>query len=103
MTTSVKTAAQIKPMADRIVIRPTKREETTKGGIFLPDTARERPQEGEVVAVGPGRYLNTGKRMEMELKAGDKVIYSKYAGTEIEVDDEELLVLGSNDVLAKIS
>ena len=103
MTTAIKSAAQIKPMADRIVIRPTEKEETTKGGIFLPDTARERPQEGEVVAVGPGRYLNNGKRAEMELKAGDKVIYSKYAGTEIEVEDEELLVLGSNDVLAKIS
>ena len=103
MTTAIKSAAQIKPMSDRIVIRPTQQEETTKGGIFLPDTAKERPQEGEVVAVGPGRYLNNGKRVEMELKAGDKVIYSKYAGTEIQVEDEELLVLGYNDVLAMIS
>ncbi len=103
MTTAIKSVAQIKPMSDRIVIRPTQQEETTKGGIFLPDTAKERPQEGEVVAVGPGRYLNNGKRMEMELKAGDKVIYSKYAGTEIQVEDEELLVLGFNDVLAMIS
>ena len=103
MTTSIKSATQLKPMSDRVVVRPTEQEEMTKSGIVLPDTAKERPQEGEVVAVGPGRYLNSGKRLEMELKVGDKVIYSKYAGTEIQVEDEELLVLGSNDVLAKIS
>ncbi len=103
MTTSIKSAAQMEPMSDRVVVRPTEQEETTKSGIVLPDTAKERPQEGEVVAVGPGRYLNSGKRLEMELKVGDKVIYSKYAGTEIQAEDEELLVLGSNDVLAKIS
>ena len=103
MTSSVKSATQIKPMADRVVIRPTEQEDTTKSGIFLPDTAKERPQEGEVVAVGPGRYLDSGKRLDMELQVGDKVIYSKYAGSEIQVEDEELLVLGANDVLAKIS
>ncbi len=103
MTTSVKSATQIKPMADRVVVRPSGQEETTKGGIYLPDTAQERPQEGEVLAVGPGRYLPSGKRLEMELQVGDKVIYSKYAGTEINVEDEELLVLGSSDILAKIS
>ena len=103
MTTSIKSATQLKPMSDRVVVRPTEQEEMTKSGIVLPDTAKERPQEGEVVAVGPGRYLNSGKRLEMELKVGDKVIYSKYAGTEIQAEDEELLVLGSNDVLAKIS
>ena len=102
MTTIAKKATNIKPMSDRILIRPTEQEETTKSGIFLPDTAKERPQEGEVVAVGPGRYLNNGKRLEMELKAGDKIIYSKYAGTEIEADDGELLLMGSNDVLSKI-
>ena len=102
MTTSTKTSTNIKPMSDRILIRPTEQEETTQSGIFLPDTARERPQEGEVVAVGPGRHLDNGKRLEMELKAGDKVIYSKYAGTEIDADDGELLLLGSNDVLSKI-
>ena len=74
----------------------------TQSGIFLPDTARERPQEGEIVAVGPGRFLSNGKRLEMELKAGDKIIYSKYAGTEIEADDGELLLMGANDVLSKI-
>jgi chaperonin GroES len=103
MTTTIRSATDIHPMSDRIVIRPTQQEETTKSGIFLPDTVKERPQEGEVIAVGPGRYLSNGKRLDMELKAGDKVIYSKYAGTEIQAEDEELLVLGSNDVLAKIS
>ena len=102
MTISTKSSTSIKPMSDRILIRPTEQEETTASGIILPDTAKERPQEGEVLAVGPGRYLDNGKRLEMELKAGDKVIYSKYAGTEIEVDDGELLLLGSNDVLSKI-
>ncbi len=103
MTTSVKSATQIKPMSDRVVVRPSVQEETTKGGIYLPDTAQERPQEGEILAVGPGRYLPNGKRVDMEVKVGDKVIYSKYAGTEIKVEDEELLVLGSNDIMAKIS
>ena len=105
MTTSIKSATQIQPMSDRVVIRATKQEEMTKGGIVLPDTAQERPQEGEVVAVGPGRYLNNGQRLEMEIKVGDKVIYSKYAGSEIQAEDEdeELLVLSANDILAKIS
>ena len=102
MTTKAKTSATIKPMSDRILIRPTEQEEMTQSGIFLPDTARERPQEGEIVAVGPGRFLSNGKRLEMELKAGDKIIYSKYAGTEIEADDGELLLMGANDVLSKI-
>ena len=102
MTTTAKTSTSIKPMSDRILIRPTEQEEMTQSGIFLPDTARERPQEGEVVAVGPGRFLNNGKRLEMELKAGDKIIYSKYAGTEIEADEGELLMMGANDVLSKI-
>ncbi len=102
MITSVKSATQLKPLADRIVIRPVQQEEMTKSGIVLPDTAKERPQEGEVVAVGPGRYLRNGKRLDLEVAVGDKVIYSKYAGTEIQVEDEELLFLGANDVLAKI-
>ena len=102
MTISTKSSTSIKPMSDRILIRPTEQEDTTASGIILPETAKERPQEGEVMAVGPGRYLDNGKRLEMEIKAGDKVIYSKYAGTEIEADDGELLLLGSNDVLSKI-
>ena len=100
--TTTKTSTTIKPMSDRILIRPTEQEETTQSGIFIPDTARERPQEGEVVAVGPGRYLDNGKRLEMELKVGDKIIYSKYSGSEIEADDGDLLLMGSNDVLSKI-
>ena len=103
MTTSAKSATDLKPMGDRVVVRPSEQEGVTKGGIFLPDTAQERPQKGEVVSTGPGRMLENGKRVEMEVKAGDTVIYSKYAGTEIEVQDEELLVLGANDILAVIT
>ena len=103
MTTSAKSATDLKPMGDKVVVRPSEQEGVTKGGIYLPDTAQERPQEGEVVAVGPGRVLNNGQRIEMEVKAGDTVIYSKFAGTEVEVQDEELLVLGANDILAVIS
>ena len=100
MTTSAKSVIDLKPMGDRVVVRASEQEGMTKGGIFLPDTAQERPQKGEVVATGPGRVLDNGKLVEMEVKAGDTVIYSKYAGTEIEVQDQELLVLGANDILA---
>jgi chaperonin GroES len=100
MTTSAKSVIDLKPMGDRVVVRPSEQEGMTKGGIFLPDTAQERPQKGEVVATGPGRVLDNGKLVEMEVKAGDTVIYSKYAGTEIEVQDQELLVLGADDILA---
>ncbi len=103
MTTSAKSATDLKPMGDRVVVRPSEHEGVTKSGIFLPDPAQERPQQGEVVAAGPGRMLENGKRIEMEVKPGDIVIYSKYAGTEVEVQDEELLVLGANDILAVIT
>ncbi len=103
MTTSAKSVIDLKPMGDRVVVRASEQEGMTKGGIFLPDTAQERPQKGEVVATGPGRVLHNGKRVEMEVKAGDTVIYSKYAGTEIGVQDEELLVLGANDILVIIT
>ena len=103
MTTSVNTVTQIHPMGDRVVIRPIDEPGISAGGIILPDTAKERPQEGEVLAAGPGRVLNSGTRVEMELKPGDKVIYSKYAGTEVSVEDEELLIMNSGDILAKIS
>ncbi len=92
---------KIKPLADRIVVRPIEREEMTKGGSVLPDTVKEKPQEGEVVAVGPGRLGDDGKRLAMEVKVGDIVIYTKYGGTEIRVDDEELMVLRESDILAK--
>jgi chaperonin GroES len=96
-------ATKLQPLGDRIVVRPSKREEVTKGGIVLPDTAKEKPQEGKVIAVGPGKLADDGKRLEMEVKKGDKVMYAKYAGTEIKIDGEELLILRDSDVLAKIS
>lgn len=91
----------LKPLADRVVVRPLQREEKTVSGIVLPDTAKEKPQEGEIVSVGPGRFED-GKRIEMDVKVGDKVIYSKYAGTEIKVDNEDVLVLRESDILAII-
>jgi len=94
-------AVKLQPMADRLVVKPIEKEEVTKGGIFLPDTAREKPQEGEVVAVGPGRLTEDGKRLAMDIKVGDIVIYTKYGGTEIKIDDEELIILRESDILAK--
>lgn len=86
-----------------MVVQPSSEEEVTKGGIILPDTAKEKPQRGVVVAVGPGRLDEAGKRVPMEVKKGDKVIYSKYAGSEIKQDDEEVLILRESDILAKFS
>ena len=103
MTTSATSATQIQPMGDRVVVRPTDEPEVSAGGIILPDTARERPQEGEVIAAGPGRVLSSGTRVEMELKVGDRVVYSKFAGTEVTIDGEDLLIMTSGDVLAKVS
>ena len=96
------TAKSVTPMADRVVIRPLEKEEVTRSGLVLPDTAKERPQEGEVIAVGPGRLTDDGKRIAMELKAGDKVIFAKYAGTEVKEDEVEYLILKEADVLAKL-
>jgi chaperonin GroES len=96
-------AAKLKPLADRVVIRPIEREEVTKGGIILPDTAREKPQEGEIIAVGPGRLSDDGQPIKMDVKVGDRVIYARYAGTEIKIDDEELVILRESDILAKKS
>ncbi len=94
-------AIKIKPLADRVVVRPIEREEVTKGGILLPDTVKEKPQEGEVLAVGAGRLSEDGKRIAMDVKVGDIVVYAKYGGTEIKVDDEELIILRESDILAK--
>jgi chaperonin GroES len=94
-------AVKLKPLADRIVVRPLEKDEVTRGGIVLPDTVKEKPQEGEVVAVGPGRLSDEGKRVAMEVKVGDIVIYAKYGGTEIKIDDEKLMILRESDVLAK--
>jgi chaperonin GroES len=99
----VVTKVTLQPLGERVIIKPSEQESTTKGGIFLPDTAKEKPQEGEVIAVGPGRATDDGSRVAMELNAGDKVIYSKYAGTEYKEGDEELLILRESDVLAKIT
>jgi chaperonin GroES len=93
--------AKIEPLGDRVVIKPTPQEEVSRGGIVLPDTAKEKPQEGKIIAVGPGRLTEDGKRIAMEVKKGDKVIYSKYAGTEFKVDDEELVIMREGDILAK--
>jgi chaperonin GroES len=94
-------AAKLQPLADRLVVKPIAKEEVTKGGIYLPDTAKEKPQEGEVIAVGPGKMTDEGKRIAMELKVGDRVIYSKYGGSEIKIDDVEMIILRESDILAK--
>ena len=91
------------PLGERVVIQPSEREEVSKGGIILPDTVKEKPQEGEVVAVGPGRVTDDGTRVPMELKNGDKVIYSKFAGTEYKDGDDEYLILRESDILAKVA
>ena len=94
-------AVKLQPLADRVVVKPIEKEEKTKSGIYIPDTVQERPQEGKVVAVGPGRLSDDGKRIAMDIKVGDMVIYAKYGGTEIKVDDEELVILRESDILAK--
>ncbi len=94
-------AIKLEPLADRLVVKPIEREEVTKGGIVLPDTAKEKPQEGEVLAVGPGRLSEDGKRIPMDIKVGDIVLYAKYGGTDIKIDDEELMILRESDILAK--
>jgi len=96
-------AGKLKPLGDRVVIRAIVEEEVTKGGIVLPDTAKEKPQKGEIVAVGPGKLSEDGKRQPLEVKEGDKVIYAKYAGTEVKMEDEEFLVVRESDILAKIT
>lgn len=92
----------IKPLGDRVVVKALPQEEKTKSGIVLPDTAKEKPQQGEIVAVGPGRLLENGQRAALDLKAGDKVFFSKYAGNEIKLNEEEYLILREMDVLAVI-
>ena len=93
---------KIRPLDDRVVVEPMEAEDTTAGGIVLPDTAREKPQRGKVVAVGPGRLLDNGQRAEMSVAEGDEVIYGKYGGTEIEISNEEVKILRESDILAKV-
>jgi chaperonin GroES len=94
-------AAKIQPLGDRVVVKPIEKEEKTKGGIYLPDTAKEKPQEGKVIAVGPGKMSDDGKRLPMDVAVGDIVIYAKYGGTEIKENDEDLIILRESDILAK--
>ncbi len=94
-------AVKLEPLADRLVVKPIEKEEMTKSGLVLPDTAKEKPQEGEVLAVGPGRMSEDGKRIAMEVKKGDIVVYAKYGGTEIKIEEEELIILRESDILAK--
>ena len=96
-------AMGLRPLGDRVVVKPLSREEVTKSGIVLPDTAKEKPQEGSVIAVGPGRVLDNGQRVAMELKVGDRVLFAKYAGTEFKREDEELLILSEKDILAVVT
>jgi chaperonin GroES len=94
------TATKLRPLGDKVVVQPTAREETTKSGIVLPDTAKEKPQEGKIVAVGTGRVLDNGERQKLEVQEGQKVLYAKYAGTEVKLDGEEYLILSEKDILA---
>lgn len=94
---------QVRPLGDRVLVRPIEREEVTKSGIVLPDTAKEKPQRGEVLAVGQGRVNDKGDRMPMDVKAGDQVLFAKYAGTELKIEDEELLILSEKDILAIVA
>ncbi|TWU15175.1 co-chaperone GroES [Allorhodopirellula heiligendammensis] len=93
----------LRPLDDRVIVQPNEAEQTTAGGIVLPDSAREKPQRGTVVAVGPGKLLDSGNRGELSVAVGDVVIYGKYGGSEIEVDGQELKILRESDILAKIA
>ena len=96
------TKSKLQPLGDRVVVKPIAREEMTKSGIVLPDTAKEKPQEGMILAIGPGAFDAEGKRMAMDVKVGMKVLYGKYAGTEFKLDDEELLIVSQKDILAVV-
>jgi len=97
-----KAATRIQPLADRVVIKALDESEQMRGGLYIPDTAKEKPSQGEVVAVGPGKISDDGKRLDMDVKVGDKVLYGKYSGTEVTLDGEEYLILRETDVLAVI-
>lgn len=96
-------SVNIQPLEDRVVIRQEDAEQTTSSGLVIPDTAKEKPQEGVVVAVGPGRFDDSGKRVPMDIAVGDKIIYSRYGGTEVKYGADEYLILGARDVLAKVT
>lgn len=92
--------SSVKPLSDRILIKPLEAEQKSAGGIIIPDNAKEKPQKGEVIAVGPGKIADSGQKINMELKKGDKVLYGKYSGTEVTVDGQDLLIMRESDVLA---
>ena len=96
-------AVKLEPMGDRLVVKPMQSEEKTKSGIYLPDTAKEKPQEGKVIAVGPGRMTDEGKRIAPDVEVGDIVLYTKYGGSEIKIDGEEFIIMRESDILAKKS
>jgi len=102
LATATASTTKLRPLGDRVVIEPTPREEMTKSGIVLPDTAKEKPQEGTVLAVGPGAFDNDGKRVPVDVQEGDKVLYAKYAGTEFKIDENELLIVSQKDILAVV-
>jgi chaperonin GroES len=102
LATATAASTKLRPLGDRVVIKPTPREDMTKSGIVLPDTAKEKPQEGKVIAVGPGAFDNDGKRVPIDVQTGDKVLYAKYAGTEFKIDGDEYLIVGQKDILAVV-
>jgi chaperonin GroES len=95
-------SAKLRPLADRVVVKISESEEKTKGGIFLPDTAKEKPQQAKVIAVGPGKTLDDGKKSPVDVKAGDIVLFAKYSGTEVKIEGEEFLVIAEKDILAVV-
>lgn len=95
-------AINLKPLADRVIVRPLEAEEKTAGGLYIPDSAKEKPMQGEIVAVGPGKTTEDGKQVAMEVKVGDKVLYGKYSGTEVTTDGEDYLIMRENDIFAVI-
>jgi chaperonin GroES len=103
LATATASKTKLQPLGDRVVIEPTPREETTKSGLVLPDTAKEKPQEGMIIAAGPGKITDDGKREPMDVKQGDKVLYAKYAGTEFKIDGDEYLIVSQKDILAIVA
>ncbi|MDB4905802.1 MAG: groS [Gemmatimonadetes bacterium] len=103
MATKSAAGTKVTPLADRVVVKALEETEQMRGGLYIPDTAKEKPQQGEVIAVGPGKFDDAGKRVPMDVKPGDKILYGKYSGTEVTIDNENLLILRESDVLAVIA
>ncbi|MCZ6824728.1 MAG: co-chaperone GroES [Gemmatimonadota bacterium] len=100
MATATKTKLKVQPLADRVVVEPLEESEEMRGGLYIPDTAKEKPQQGTVVAVGPGRLSDEGERMPVELQTGQRILYGKYSGTEVTIDGQDVLIIKESDVLA---